>query len=107
MSDKKTCDNCGAEGVTHWVCHDDMPSGEVCEECALIAINTGGSVWLIKTTEAIGQQLAAWLEEAKEWKCECGETCDPASPKWRFNGLNWEHHHGYPIGHVEAERSER
>ena len=38
------------------------------------------------------------------WRCsypECGE-----SPKydgvWRWSGDAWEHHHGYPIGHVRG-----
>lgn len=56
------------------------------------------------TTEA-GQRtvIEGFLDKALEWKCECGERCDPFSSAWRWNGGQWEHHHGYPIGHVIAE----
>jgi hypothetical protein len=33
----------------------------------------------------------------------CGEKPDPVSPKWRWNGERWEHHHGYPVGHIPTE----
>lgn len=36
-------------------------------------------------------------------KCQCGAKFLPSDPTWRFNGRAWEHHHGYPIGHVEVE----
>jgi protein gp37 len=41
--------------------------------------------------------LTKWL-----WRCECGAWPDDT---WRWNGERWEHHHGYPIGHVPAEPS--
>jgi len=35
--------------------------------------------------------------DPSQWKCECGAVGDS---NCRWNGLYWEHHHGYPIGHV-------
>ena len=49
-------------------------------------------------------ELKKHFAEAKGWKCECGEVCNPGSGHWRWNGNEWEHHHGYPIGHVVAKR---
>jgi hypothetical protein len=31
------------------------------------------------------------------WQCECGAMADNTC---RWNGLFWEHHHPYPVGHV-------
>jgi hypothetical protein len=40
------------------------------------------------------------LPDYKGYVCECGDACDPLSSKWRWDGQNWQHFHGYPIGHV-------
>ena len=52
----------------------------------------------------VSPAVLARLSEAAQWKCECGERADLTSPEWRRNGTDWEHHHGYPIGHVPAKR---
>lgn len=41
------------------------------------------------------------VPEADGWYCECGETPDLSS-KWRWAGDHWQHHHGYPIGHISC-----
>lgn len=43
--------------------------------------------------------LTPWL-----WRCpECKERPDALSSRWRWNGVCWEHHHGYPVGHIPCE----
>jgi len=46
------------------------------------------------------------MNDARAWVCECGEKANPMSPDWRWDGENWQHFHGYPLGHVTAERKE-
>lgn len=53
-----------------------------------------------------GSALKKHFDQARQWVCECGERCDPCSAEWRWNGAQWEHHHGYPIGHVAAEKQQ-
>lgn len=42
--------------------------------------------------------LSRWL-----WRCECGAQPIDDSGGWRWNGERWQHHHGYPIGHIDCE----
>jgi len=48
----------------------------------------------------------AFFANAIKWRCECGGSCDPSAAEWRWTGEVWQHHHGYPMGHVDAEPPE-
>ena len=48
--------------------------------------------------------FASHLRDAAYWECSCGAIADPSSSSWRWSGSEWQHHHGYPIGHVTAVR---
>ena len=53
----------------------------------------------------IDPKLVRHMKESKGWLCECGARNDGSEPgAWRWNGVAWEHHHGYPVGHVVAKR---
>lgn len=54
---------------------------------------------------SMNKSLARLVRDAPNWKCTCcGKPCDPVSPDWRWTGYRWEHHHGYPAGHIPAEK---
>lgn len=54
-----------------------------------------------------GNSLTITCDEsppATDWLCECGKRPgNDVHTKWRWDGENWQHYHGYPIGHVIAE----
>ena len=48
------------------------------------------------------------IDRSYEQVCpQCGEHPTLADSRWRWNGEFWEHHHGYPVGHVTAVWPER
>ena len=50
-------------------------------------------------------KMWAGVRHANDWRCmKCGAQPDN-SGDWRWNGSWWEHHHGYPLGHVAAEQN--
>lgn len=48
--------------------------------------------------------IALHLADAGDWVCDCGCRCNPNSGEWRWSGYAWQHHHGYPVGHVDAHK---
>ena len=79
VDEHSVCD-CDGQGTKHW---------HVC----------------IERVDPDDDRLRKHFDQAPEWLCDCGERCAPMSPHWRWDGRNWEHYHGYPIGHVTATRS--
>lgn len=48
-------------------------------------------------------QLMMEMANIDGWRCsECGEPVVMDS-RWRRGFGGWEHHHGYPVGHIEAQ----
>jgi len=95
---------------------DLIPCGEECEMCEPAylhqhdkkcpACRGRGCYYTEKPDwpKDLSPELVKHFEDAKNWVCECGERCNPAGTNWRWSGTAWEHYHGYPIGHVPAER---
>lgn len=57
-------------------------------------------------SEAEMDRRRIWLDgntdpyALEHWQCECGAMADNTC---RWNGDAWEHHHGYPVGHVQMK----
>ena len=80
---------------------------ETVDEYAVCYCESQGTKhWHVCIKESRYKSFEEHFEDAVNWLCECGERCSPTSEKWRWNGQQWEHHHGYPIGHVVTERVE-
>jgi hypothetical protein len=61
-----------------------------------------GFEWIVSARLAFTVQIKKDDPIFGRWRCSCGEFMVANSPAWRWNGFAWEHHHGYPIGHVVA-----
>lgn len=48
------------------------------------------------------EEFVVWMRAAKNWLCDCGARGCATDTAWRWNGEDWEHYHGYPMGHVRA-----
>lgn len=107
---------CSPDAECGCLCGDLAPCGEIQERCRpghredvdehaeCGCDGQGTKHWHVRC-EAPLTALYKACGESTLWKCECGEQCNPSSSAWRWNGCGWEHHHGYPIGHVPATRS--
>ncbi len=69
---------------------------ETAEERIPLLLETPAAVRFVSVEPILGPvNLTWWLE-----KCpECGQS-PSLDPSWRWEGQNWAHHHGYPIGHI-------
>lgn len=82
------------------------------EEARAVAFRDYGDLELIEEArELTEEELDRVKFRLENW--ECAEGCEfriagdgkgCASPDARWNGAAWEHHHGYPIGHVAMRK---
>ena len=79
----------------------DFAAGQCCGlECS------GPAHWHVYGTPLVegGMTIEEFLEDAKNWQCDCGARGDAASGEWRWNGQQWEHWHTGQVGHLPARR---
>ena len=85
--------------------HESCQAGfrrNISEHASCDCDGSGTDHWHVEVPLVAG--LEAHLQDAENWKCECGKRCNPSAAEWRWNGQAWEHHHGYPVGYVAAIR---
>lgn len=82
-NDDTPCD-CDNRECIHWHIQDERPN----------------------VTQDHYNRFIMHLEDARNWRCDCGERGNPSSGNWRWNGRAWEHNHGGQGGHFEAKRAE-
>ncbi len=95
----------------------DRSYNDKCNSCfpidiGMVVINSVGCWPRIVGVDSVGGILMEdpkkvdifTTEELDKWACgSCGQTPDPLSDRWRWAGDHWQHHHGYPAGHIPAE----
>lgn len=92
------------DGVMWWLArsHEEAKSSyrtEVGEEPGDVAALSMEDMERLKFLDE-GHDPTDW----RQWECECGAKGD-ANCRW--NGVCYEHHHGYPLGHVPMRCSTR
>jgi hypothetical protein len=76
---------------------------DVAADCDCECDGRGTKHWHVCVSLCSG--IEEHFQDYANWVCECGQRCNPSSAEWRWNGREWEHFHGYPIGHVAAVRT--
>lgn len=97
VNDLAPCDGNVSACVAGW--KEDVPASVRCG-CE----GAGTDHWHV-TTAPVDPGFVKLLADAANWRCmSCGQQPEQQSGSWRWAGTGWEHYHGYPIGHVAAER---